>query len=181
MEQIKICIIVAMDKNGVIGHGEKIPWILADDYKLNFVPKTKDCLVIMGRKTAETLPGPLKNRTNIVVSRNKNLQLKDGFIIVDNVFKAVREASNFGNIIWCIGGAQIYREFEKNFSIDEYHITYVDGEFESPWGVPEIIFKPDLSKYLEYSEESFYKREPSEKDGKRDRGNSHNFKVAIYS
>ena len=179
----KLKIIVAMDKNGVIGHGDKIPWILADDYKQNFVPKTTGCPVIMGRKTAETLPSSLKNRTNIVVSSKGYLQIngKFKFFLTNNIWDALFVVANEsnGDTMWCIGGAQIYKEFEKKFTIDEYHITYVDGEFESPSGVEEIIFNPNLDSYKIISETSFKKRPPNPE--LKDRGNSHDFKVVVYS
>ena len=62
-------LIVAMSKNGVIGNNNKLPWYIPEDL-VNFSELTKGHIIIMGRKTFESLPnGPLKNRLNVVLSR----------------------------------------------------------------------------------------------------------------
>ena len=61
-------LVVAMDVDGCIGSNNTIPWSLPEDLK-HFKELTENNIVIMGRKTFESLPnGPLKNRMNIVIS-----------------------------------------------------------------------------------------------------------------
>lgn len=71
-------IIVAMTDKYLIGTiSNSIPWALTDDFIKNFVPKTTEVVgipLIMGRKTEQTLKGPLVGRTNIVISRNTTLK-----------------------------------------------------------------------------------------------------------
>lgn len=67
---VKLCLIVARARNGVIGKDNDLPWRLSDDLK-HFKTTTKGCPVIMGRKTWESLPRqPLPGRDNIVLSRD---------------------------------------------------------------------------------------------------------------
>ena len=67
---VKLCLIVARARNGVIGKDNDLPWHLSDDLK-HFKATTKGCPVIMGRKTWESLPRrPLPGRDNIVLSRD---------------------------------------------------------------------------------------------------------------
>ncbi len=67
---VKLCLIAARSKNGVIGKDNDLPWRLSDDLK-HFKSVTKGCPVIMGRKTWESLPRrPLPGRDNIVLSRD---------------------------------------------------------------------------------------------------------------
>lgn len=109
----KINIIVAMTDTFLIGIKETIPWTLSDDFTENFVPKTKNNTVIMGRKTYETLKGPLRDRICIVLSKKiKEEEKREGFIFVDNVYDAMKIAEALpGDTIWCIGGAEIYKLF----------------------------------------------------------------------
>ena len=69
-----INIIAAKTINNIIGSNNKLPWYLPDDLK-NFRKLTENKVVIMGRKTYESIGKPLPNRINIVVSSNPNLQL----------------------------------------------------------------------------------------------------------
>lgn len=68
--------IVAMDKNGVIGINDDLPWHLKDDLQ-NFKKQTANCGVIMGRRTFDSLPfaDGLPNRTNYVITRDSNVAL----------------------------------------------------------------------------------------------------------
>ena len=66
-----ISIIAAVSKNGVIGVDNKLPWNLPEDLK-RFKELTTNNVVIMGRKTYESIGKPLPNRINIVVTRNKD-------------------------------------------------------------------------------------------------------------
>ncbi|MEK7228122.1 MAG: dihydrofolate reductase [Patescibacteria group bacterium] len=172
--------IVACDMNNIIGHGIKMPgWKMTDDFLLNFVPKTKGCPVIMGRITAETLGKPLKGRTNIVVTRDLNFKL-EGFEIARTFEEAVRLANEApGEIIWIIGGGQIYELAFQEEVVSEVHITIITKSYP---GENEIRFpKFKLSEYqIDPTRlEVFKKREPGT-NGEKDKGNSDDAALLVY-
>ncbi len=183
-------IILAMSGSGIIGHGRKIPWNLTDDYKLNFVPKTKGCPVIMGRVTAETifesLKKPLPGRTNIVISNNPGncTGLREvGFIIVSNIYEALLVAEHSpGEIIWIIGGAQIYNLAYKHLHIHESHVTEILDNFPAENPSDEIRISGQVMKYFcrdkLISNKSYQKRDPNSET--KDKGNSHDFFINVY-
>ena len=86
-----IAAIVAMDKNGAIGQGNKMPWHLPNDLRY-FKEVTKDSVVLMGRKTFESIGRKLPNRINIVLTKNpesyKNLQ-EEGLYFIDDFEEAL--------------------------------------------------------------------------------------------
>ena len=103
-----ISIIVACDANRGIGRNGTIPWHFPSDLQW-FKEVTRDNVVIMGRKTYESLPEkvrPLPNRHNIVVTSNKI----DGVQTADSLKKAIFAASLYGKEIFLIGGQRIYEE-----------------------------------------------------------------------
>lgn len=119
-------IIVAVAENGVIGRDNSLIWNLPDDMK-HFVRSTKGHPVIMGRRTFESMDGPLPKRTNIVISRNKNYP-STGIIPVNSLDQAINEARKINSDIFIIGGADIYRQSES--ICDIMHITRVHQSFE---------------------------------------------------
>ena len=102
-----ITLIVARDRNGAIGRDGDIPWHLPGDLKM-FQRETTGGALIMGRATWESLPvKPLKNRLNIVVSRDASLTDH----VVGSVAEAVELARSEGYFrLYGIGGAGIYKE-----------------------------------------------------------------------
>jgi dihydrofolate reductase len=132
---MKVISIAAVAKNGVIGKGNALPWNIPEDMKF-FRESTKNQIVIMGRKTLESLGKPLPHRINVVISRNPDL--KEGFVHSEHLFffddlkKAIEHfRSNeiyAGKNIFIIGGAQIY-ELAFQFA-DELWLTEIDSDFE---------------------------------------------------
>lgn len=112
---MKLAIIVAAAKNGVIGRNNQLPWHLPQDLKY-FKAVTLGKPIIMGRKTYESIGKPLPGRTNIVVTRNKGWHGADGVIVTNSFEQASVEAQKFGDgklspltEVMVIGGAEIYR------------------------------------------------------------------------
>lgn len=115
---LKISLIAAVAQNGVIGSQNDMPWHLPDDFAF-FKRKTSHHPVIMGRKTLVALGKPLANRTNIVITRNRDFRA-DGVLIVHTLEDAITEAKKanqlahqapehrLSNEIFVIGGAEIY-------------------------------------------------------------------------
>jgi dihydrofolate reductase len=96
--------IAAMSLNRVIGAGNKIPWHLPEDFKW-FKKMTTGQVIVMGRKTYESIGRPLPNRTTIVLSRSP-LEIA-GVSVVANL----KEVSPLaGREIFICGGAQIYEQ-----------------------------------------------------------------------
>jgi|TARA_B110000459_G_C16594937_1_gene488108 dihydrofolate reductase len=101
----KISIIVAMSQNSVIGLRNELPWHISEDLK-NFKKITLNHSVIMGRKTYYSIGKPLKDRKNIVISRDTSLKI-DGVEVVNSLEKAILKTDESSEI-FIIGGQQIY-------------------------------------------------------------------------
>ncbi|MGG7162712.1 dihydrofolate reductase [Clostridium ihumii] len=108
-------LIVAIDKNYGIGYKGELLVSIEEDLK-NFKEKTIDKVVVMGRNTKESLPNgkPLKNRVNIVLTKDKNYSA-EGFIVLNSkkqLFEKIKKYNS--DDIFFIGGESIYNEFQKN-------------------------------------------------------------------
>ncbi|MCL4109227.1 UNVERIFIED_CONTAM: hypothetical protein GTU68_062995 [Idotea baltica] len=96
-----------MAENRAIGFENELPWHLPADMRY-FMRTTKNHHVLMGRKTFESLGNPLKNRTNIVITRDPFF-VASGTIVVHSLHEAISIAeSNGEEEAFIIGGAQIY-------------------------------------------------------------------------
>jgi dihydrofolate reductase len=107
-----ISLIAALSQNRVIGKNNDLPWHLPDDMKY-FMQTTKAHYVIMGRKNYDSIPEkfrPLPNRTNIVVTRQKNFQAP-GCIVVNALEDGLELAkANNEKEVFIIGGSEIYNQ-----------------------------------------------------------------------
>ena len=101
-----ITIIVAASENDVIGNNNKLIWHLSKDL-IRFKNLTKGHHVIMGRKTFESMPKALPNRTNIVITRNKNYTAEN-ITVVDSLENALKVCKDDPQP-FIIGGGEIYR------------------------------------------------------------------------
>ncbi len=118
-------LIVAVDKEWNIGNKNDLLFHIPDDMKF-FRSSTTEKIVVMGRKTLESFPGskPLKNRINIVLSRNKELQI-DGAVCVSGVDELKEELKQYNtDDVYVIGGEAIYTELLP--LCDTAIITHVD-------------------------------------------------------
>lgn len=132
---MKISSIVAVAKNGVIGHENDLPWRLSGDLKF-FKKTTSGHHIIMGRKNFQSIGRPLPKRTNIILSRNP-------FFIVSNclVAQSIEEAlqlayDNGEEEAFIIGGAKIYEQTMD--IIDRLYYTEVHAEPEGDVFFPKI-------------------------------------------
>jgi dihydrofolate reductase len=129
---MKLAIIVAAAKNGVIGRNNQLPWHLPQDLKY-FKAVTLGKPVIMGRKTYESIGKPLPGRTNIVVTRSKDWAAVDGVVVTNSFEQALSEAqkvlgcnSQTSDEVMVIGGAEIYRSALQ--FVDRIYLTRIDAE-----------------------------------------------------
>jgi dihydrofolate reductase len=99
---------VAAATNGVIGHNNQLIWHLPEDLKM-FKRRTTGHVIIMGRKTFESIGKPLPNRTTIIISRNPEYRV-EGCITVGSLEEAIAQAQQIEpSEAFVIGGAEIYR------------------------------------------------------------------------
>lgn len=110
----RISLIAAVAQNGCIGIDNKLPWYLPEDLKF-FKRVTSGKPVIMGRATFDSLGKPLPNRTNIVITRNRDYQAPAGVKVVHSVTEALQVAEAVAHIdggedIMVIGGGQIFAD-----------------------------------------------------------------------
>ena len=132
----EINVIVAMTKSRVIGKDGALPWHLSEDLKL-FKAHTTGNIVIMGRKTFDSIGRPLPNRRNIVVSKSIREDEKvRGVEYFPDLDHAVASAQKGDGLIFIIGGASIYHQMIEK--ADRLYISMVDGEFEGDTYFPEI-------------------------------------------
>lgn len=114
--------IVAVDQNLAIGKGGRLPWHYTADMKF-FKETTIGNAVVMGRRTWLTLKGPLKDRQNIVLSREQNLPAQDSLIVLRDVNAVVELIRSQDVHLFVIGGAQVYESFLPH--IERWIVTEV--------------------------------------------------------
>ncbi|TNJ42537.1 dihydrofolate reductase [Tamlana fucoidanivorans] len=130
----ELTIIVAAAENNAIGKGNQLIWHLSDDLK-RFKALTNAHHIIMGRKTFESFPKPLPNRTHVVITRQADYKVPDGVIVVNNLEDAI-DASRNDVQPFIIGGGQIYEQ-ALNLA-DKIELTRVHHDFEADTFFPEI-------------------------------------------
>lgn len=136
-------LIVAVDKNWGIGKNNKLLVSIPSDMKF-FRSETNGKVVVMGRKTLESFPNgmPLKNRTNIVLTRDQNYQVKDT-IVVHDIPELLEELKKYpDDQIYVIGGGKVYEELLPYCNVA--HVTKIDFAFEAD------TYFPDLDKIEEW-------------------------------
>lgn len=125
--------IAAIAENNALGKDNDLLWHLPDDFK-RFKQITSGHYIIMGRKTFESFPKPLPNRTHVIITRQKNYN-PEGCIVVDSIENAI-EACPKSEDIFIIGGGEIYT-LGMNFA-DSLEITRIHESFEADAFFPEI-------------------------------------------
>lgn len=141
-----ITIIAAVAANNALGKNNQLIWHIPADLK-RFKKVTSNHHVIMGRKTYESLGKPLPNRTNIIITRNKEYTV-EGCVIVNSLQEAIEVVKEDSNP-FILGGAQIYKQ-ALDFA-DKLDLTLVHHNFEADAFFPEI----DLKIWKEISREDF--------------------------
>lgn len=138
-----------VNKGYPIGKGGDIPWHNSSDLKW-FKETTMEHPVIMGRKTFESIGKPLPGRTNIVVSRSKDLwQDKVGIRVCDSLESAIEFAKTIDKEIFIIGGASIYKYALDHNLVDRLYVDFLSEEVKDA-----DSFFPDLFLLDDWFEES---------------------------
>ncbi|MDG1812589.1 MAG: dihydrofolate reductase [Porticoccaceae bacterium] len=136
---MKLCLIVAVSRNGVIGLNNQLPWHLPEDLKY-FKSVTMGKPIVMGRKTYDSIGRPLPGRTNIVITRDASWSAP-GVEVAQTLEAALELGATACDTagaeeIMVIGGEQIYRMTLD--AADRLYLTQVDAEVEGDAFFPEI-------------------------------------------
>lgn len=150
-----VTLIAAASENNIIGKDNKLIWRLSDDLK-HFKELTKGHFVIMGRKTFESMPKALPNRTNVIITRKTDYKAENA-IVVNSLEKALKVAEN-DNQPFVIGGGEIYKLSME--IADRIELTRVHTSIEGDTSFPEI----NLEKWQEVKNEKRLKNEKNEYD-----------------
>lgn len=130
-------LIAAVDENWAIGNKNQLLVSIPADMKF-FRETTVNKVVVMGRKTLESFPGgqPLKKRTNIVLTRDKNYKVKDA-IVVNTIEALLEELKKYDEEdIYVIGGDSIYRQMLPYCKLA--HITKIHHTYEADTHFPNL-------------------------------------------
>ena len=118
----------------------------------------------MGRKTFESFPKPLPNRTHVVITKQDNYKVPDGVIVVNSLEDAI-DASRNDRQVYIIGGGEIYKQAIS--IVDKIELTRVHEHFEADTFFPLIdneIWKETSNTYFE-----------------KDENNDHDFSLITYT
>ena len=140
----ELTIIVAAGENDAIGKDNKLIWHLSNDLK-RFKQLTSGHCIIMGRKTFESFPKPLPNRTHIVITRQNDYKVPEGIIVVHTLEDAL-DAARKDKQPFIIGGGEIYKQTID--IADKVELTRVHHSFE---GADTFFPKIDSEKWQEVS------------------------------
>lgn len=161
---MKIVLIAAIAKNNVIGNEGTLPWNLPEDLK-RFRKITTGNMIIMGRKTYESIGGPLPKRTNIILTRNKYFK-PDGCYVVNDFIAFIASTANVKGTLFVIGGEEVYKKFlpfadellftkiDKTFKGDTYFPFFKKREWKL---VEEEVFPKDILNPFQYRFQRYIK------------------------
>ncbi len=151
-----IHLVVAKSDNNVIGHDNQLIWHLPNDLK-HFKEITTGHPIIMGRKTFESIGRALPNRTNIIITRNKNYSIENTKV-AHSLNEAIEIAKKIDEDIFIIGGGKIYEQALD--LVDILEVTEVHENFEGDTYFPVI----DLNVWKEISRIKHHKDEKNKFD-----------------
>lgn len=123
----KITLIAAAGQNNELGKNNDLLWHLPDDFK-RFKTLTTGHYIIMGRKTFESFPKPLPNRTHIIITRNENYNVPEGCMVVSSLSQAISKCPE-DQTVYIIGGGEIYQQ--SIALADCIELTRVHGNFDA--------------------------------------------------
>lgn len=164
MQKRAIIQIAAASENNALGKENKLLWHLPDDFK-HFKELTTGHYIILGRKTFESFPKPLPNRTHIIITRNEKYQA-NGCIVVHSLEQAINQIPK-NEDVFIIGGAEIYHQ--SLYLSDRIELTRVHANFEADAFFPEIdkdvwqlvssLYHPKDEKHLiDFTFQTFVKK-----------------------
>lgn len=148
-------VIVAVDKHWAIGNKGQLLVTIPQDQKM-FREETMGKVIVMGRKTFESLPGgqPLYGRTNIVMTTDRSYRVK-GAIVCHSMEEALAELENYPpEDVFIIGGQSIYEQFLPY--CDVAHVTNIDFEYTADTHFPDLDKSPEWEVVVESDEQTYF-------------------------
>ncbi len=132
---MKLSLVAAMANNNVIGSENRLLWHMPVDLK-HFKDLTMGHTLITGRKTFESIGGPLKGRKTIVVTRNKNYDAKGCLVVhsIKDALKAVKREKE----VFVAGGSEIYEQTIGLYHTRCLYITRIYANFDGDAFFPDI-------------------------------------------
>lgn len=161
---MKVSLVAAVAQNNAIGKNNEMLWHLPADFK-HFKETTSGHFILMGRKTFESFPKPLPNRTHLIITRQTDYNVPENCFVFQSIAAALQFAQNENqDVVYVIGGGEIYKQSIAN--ANELIITHVEAEF------PEAdAFFPEITQDWKKMSEEFHKA--NEK-------NKIDFTIALY-
>ncbi len=150
---MKLSLMAAISKNGVIGNGPDIPWS-AKGEQLLFKAITYNQWLLVGRKTFESM-GTLPNRKYAVVTRSRFTSGDENVLVFPSIEDALIHLEKITEHVIVSGGGEIYRSLI--YKVDTLHISTIDIEPEGDVYFPEIpssfrpVFTQDFKSNINYS------------------------------
>ena len=158
-----LSIIVAKAKNNVIGKNNRLLWELPEDLK-RFHELTTGHVIIMGRKTFESLGKVLPNRKHIVFTNNPDFKIENENVKIIHSMLEIQEYIEDKNENFVIGGAMIYNLLMPY--VTKLYVTQINKDFEGDTFFPRI----DEEKWKEIERIS----------GMKDENNKFNYEFVTY-
>lgn len=148
-------LIAAVDENWAIGKNNQLLVRIPADQKF-FREMTTGRVVVMGRKTLESFPNgqPLKNRTNIVLTHNKDYDVKDAVVVhsMDELHEELKKYDS--DDVFVIGGEKIYEQLLDE--CDVAHITKIDFAYDADAYFPNLDQNPDWEITGDSEEQTYF-------------------------
>jgi dihydrofolate reductase len=129
-----LTLIAAISTNNALGKDNQLVWHLPDDFK-RFKALTSEHYIIMGRKTFESFPKPLPNRTHVIITRQSDYVAPEGCIVVSSLEEAIA-ISPKSEEVFIVGGGEIYKQAID--IADKVDLTRVHTTVEADTFFPEI-------------------------------------------
>lgn len=164
MQNRNIIQIAAAAENNALGKDNQLLWHLPDDFK-RFKELTTGHFIILGRKTFESFPKPLPNRTHVIITRNKNFHA-EGCIVVNSIEQAIDETP-INEDVFVIGGAEIYRQslgYCNKIELTRVHENFDADAFfpeidEDKWQLVSSTYHPKDEKHkIDFTFQTFVKK-----------------------
>lgn len=145
-----VALIAAVSENGVIGRDGGLPWHLPADLR-HFQSLTRGHQVVMGRRTFESLPGPLPDRRNLVVTRDPGYRapgIEIARSLAAAIASAARAARSPDEVCWILGGSAIYEDALP--VARRMELTRVEATVEGDTRFPEVDWSAWLLESVEH-------------------------------
>ena len=160
-----ITLIAAAGEDNALGKGSQLLWHLPNDFK-HFKSLTTGHCIIMGRKTFETFPKPLPQRTHIVITRQDDYLVPQGVYVAHSLPEALGIAAGIDSNPYVIGGGEIYAQalsYASAIELTRVHHSFPEAdvffpELDTTWELASTeTFPPDERHAYSYTFERLIK------------------------